>query len=48
MSTMELLASGFSVVFQPQMFIMVILAVILGTIFGALPASALRWRSRWA
>ena len=37
MSTMELLASGFSVVFQPQMFIMVILAVILGTIFGALP-----------
>ncbi len=37
MSTMELLASGFSVVFQPQMFIMVILAVVLGTIFGALP-----------
>ncbi|HIU15010.1 MAG TPA: tripartite tricarboxylate transporter permease [Candidatus Ventricola intestinavium] len=37
MSTMELLASGFSVVFNPSMFFMVVVAIILGTIFGALP-----------
>ena len=37
MSTWELLASGFSVVFQPTMFLMVVLAIVLGTIFGALP-----------
>lgn len=37
MSTMELLASGFSVVFNPSMFFMVVIAVVLGTIFGALP-----------
>ncbi|GHT83805.1 hypothetical protein FACS1894137_05910 [Spirochaetia bacterium] len=33
----DLLISGFSVVFVPQMFILVILAVMLGTLFGALP-----------
>lgn len=37
MSTWELLVSGFSVVFEPGMFLMVVLAIILGTIFGALP-----------
>ncbi len=33
----ELLASGMSVVFAPKMFLLIILAVFLGTIFGALP-----------
>ncbi len=33
----ELLVSGFSVVFSPYMLLMVFLAVVLGTIFGALP-----------
>lgn len=37
MSTWELLVSGFGAVFQPSMFIMVVLAIVLGTIFGALP-----------
>lgn len=37
MSTMELLASGFSVVFDPSMFVMICVAVVLGTVFGALP-----------
>lgn len=32
-----LLASGFSIVFNPTMLLMVFLAVIMGTIFGALP-----------
>jgi len=33
----DLLISGMSVVFAPQMFILIIFAVFLGTIFGALP-----------
>ena len=33
----DLLTSGLSVVFAPQMFILIILAVFLGTLFGALP-----------
>ena len=37
MSTMELLQMGFGVVFEPSMFIMVCIAIILGTVFGALP-----------
>ncbi|MDO4546720.1 MAG: tripartite tricarboxylate transporter permease [Clostridia bacterium] len=37
MSTMELLSSGFSVLLDPSMLLMVFLAVVLGTIFGALP-----------
>lgn len=34
---MELLTSGMAVVFQPTMFLLIILAVFLGTLFGALP-----------
>lgn len=34
---MELLTSGLSVVFQPTMFLLIIFAVFLGTLFGALP-----------
>ena len=37
MSTMELLKMGFGVVFEPSMFIMVSIAIVLGTVFGALP-----------
>ena len=37
MSTMELLKMGFGYVFDPAMFFMVCIAIILGTIFGALP-----------
>lgn len=37
MSTWELLVSGFSVVLNPSMFFMILLAIILGTVFGALP-----------
>ena len=37
MSMMELLASGLSAVFNPSMFFMVCIAIILGTVFGALP-----------
>ena len=37
MSTMELLKMGFGVVFEPSMFIMVCIAIVLGTVFGALP-----------
>ena len=33
----DLLSSGLSVVFAPKMFILIILAVFLGTLFGALP-----------
>lgn len=33
----ELLSSGLSVVFAPKMFILIIFAVFLGTLFGALP-----------
>ena len=33
----EMLLSGLSVVFQPSMLLMVLLAVVLGTLFGALP-----------
>lgn len=34
---LDLLTSGLSVVFAPQMFILIIFAVFLGTLFGALP-----------
>lgn len=34
---LELLSSGMSVVFAPKMFILIIFAVFLGTLFGALP-----------
>ncbi len=34
---MELLTSGLAVVFQPTMFILIVFAVFLGTLFGALP-----------
>ena len=37
MSMGELLASGMAAVFNPGMFLMVCVAIILGTIFGALP-----------
>lgn len=37
MNMLELLGQGMAVVFEPSMFLMVILAVIMGTIFGALP-----------
>ena len=37
MSTMELLKMGFGYVFDPGMFVMVCIAIVLGTIFGALP-----------
>ena len=37
MSMTELLAAGFGVVFEPTMFVMVAVAIVLGTIFGALP-----------
>ena len=37
MSMGELLASGLAAVFNPGMFLMVLLAIVLGTIFGALP-----------
>ena len=33
----DLLASGISVVFAPRMFLLIVLAVFLGTLFGALP-----------
>ena len=34
---LDLLTSGLSVVFAPQMFLLIIFAVFLGTLFGALP-----------
>ena len=34
---MELLTSGMAVVFRPGMLLMVVVAVFLGTLFGALP-----------
>lgn len=34
---LELLSSGMAVVFAPKMFILIIFAVFLGTLFGALP-----------
>jgi len=37
MSTFELLKLGFGYVFDPGMFFMVCIAIVLGTIFGALP-----------
>ena len=37
MSMGQLLASGCAAVFNPGMFLMVCVAIILGTIFGALP-----------
>ena len=37
MSTMELLKMGFGYVFEPSMFFMVCIAIVLGTVFGALP-----------
>ncbi len=37
MSTWELFTNGFSVLFDPYMFMMVVFAIIVGTIFGALP-----------
>ena len=33
----DMLATGLSIVFEPKMFLMIILAVFLGTLFGALP-----------
>ena len=37
MSMGQLLASGAAAVFNPGMFLMVCVAIVLGTIFGALP-----------
>lgn len=37
MTTWEMLVAGVSIVFQPSMLLMVVLAIVLGTIFGALP-----------
>ena len=37
MGTFELLQMGFGYVFEPTMFIMVCIAIVLGTVFGALP-----------
>lgn len=37
MNTWELLEAGFSVIFQPTMLLMVFFAIVIGTIFGALP-----------
>ena len=37
MGTFELLQMGFGYVFEPSMFIMVCIAIVLGTVFGALP-----------
>lgn len=37
MTTWEMLVAGVSIVFQPTMLLMVVLAIVLGTIFGALP-----------
>lgn len=37
MTTWQLLTSGFSIVCDPQVFIMVATAIVLGTVFGALP-----------
>ncbi|MDY3869241.1 MAG: tripartite tricarboxylate transporter permease [Pyramidobacter sp.] len=37
MSVWELLTSGFSIVCDPHVFIMVVVAIVLGTVFGALP-----------
>ena len=34
---LDLLTSGLSVVFAPKMFLLLIFAVFLGTLFGALP-----------
>lgn len=34
---LDLLSSGLAVVFEPQMFLLIIFAVFLGTLFGALP-----------
>ena len=39
MSMGQLLASGAAAVFNPGMFLMVCVAIILGTIFGALPGT---------
>ena len=37
MSMGQLLASGAAAVFSPSMFLMVCVAIVLGTVFGALP-----------
>lgn len=37
MSTMELFTNGFSVLLDPYTFMMVVFAIVVGTIFGALP-----------
>ncbi|MCI6260552.1 MAG: tripartite tricarboxylate transporter permease [Pyramidobacter porci] len=37
MSTFALLQSGFSVLMEPYVFFMVVMAIVMGTIFGALP-----------
>lgn len=37
MSTWELVCSGFSVLADPHVFLMVVMAIVLGTVFGALP-----------
>lgn len=37
MGVFDLLQAGFAVVFDPSMFLLLIVAIILGTIFGALP-----------
>lgn len=37
MGVLELLQTGFAVVFEPSMFLLMVVAVMLGTIFGALP-----------
>ena len=37
MSTWELFTSGFSVLLDPYTFLMVVFAIVVGTIFGALP-----------
>ena len=42
---LDLLTSGLSVVFAPKMFILIIFAVFLGTLFGALPGVSAPWLS---
>ena len=37
MNIFEMLGNGFSIVFEPMMLLMVLFAVVIGTIFGALP-----------
>ena len=37
MSAWQMLCSGFSVLLAPKVFLMVVFAIVMGTIFGALP-----------